>query len=83
MYTEEDLSLEMLLFKYLKTQVSRCIKCMSELNQDEKDDKYFSHFVVNTNGHHQQYSLGILFLRKEIKISTKVGTSNGSGCSVT
>lgn len=80
MYTEEDLSLEMLLFKYLKTQVSRCIKCMSELNQD---DKYCSHFVVNTNGHHQQYSLGILFLRKEIKISTKVGTSNGSGCSVT
>lgn len=56
---------------------------MSELNQDEKDDKYCSHFVVNTNGHHQQYSLGILFLRKEIKISTKVGTSNGSGCSVT
>lgn len=56
---------------------------MSELNQDEKDDKYCSHFVVNTNGHHQQYSLRILFLRKEIKISTKVGTSNGSGCSVT
>lgn len=55
MYTEEDLSLEMLLFKYLKTQVSRCIKCMYELNHNEKDDKYCSHFVVNTNGHHQQY----------------------------
>lgn len=42
MYIEEDLSLEML-FKYLKTQVSRCIKCMSEINYNEKDDKYCSH----------------------------------------
>lgn len=28
---------------------------MYELNHNEKDDKYCSHFVVNTNGHHQQY----------------------------
>lgn len=39
---------------------------MSELNYNEKVDKYCSHFVVNTNGYHQQYSLGTLFLMKEI-----------------
>lgn len=43
-----------------------CIKCMSELIYNDQIDKYCSHFVVNANGHDQQYSLGILFLMKEI-----------------
>lgn len=56
---------------------------MSKLIYNKKVDRYCSHFVVNTNGHHQQSSLGTLFLMKETETYNDAGNSNGSGSSIT